>query len=205
MALAMLIARMLINRLLYYCSLEFVAHSCRGKGHYARDCPKKNSRNVNQSILSSSANYGGSNNNDDDDHDDEALVTTSHLSSKQKNSSIIDSGATQHMTYQRECVSDYVECKNPATVNLGDDHVILAHGKGIYHRKTDIDGCEQNIALQNVWYLPELCKNLLSVKAMTNLGALLQLEGPQCKIVQNSKVLGLGEIQGNTLHTENDI
>ena len=168
-------------------------HFCKERGHYARDCPKKNSRNFNHSNLNA-ANYSGS--HDNDDNHDEALITTSHSIDKQRNSWIIDSGATQHMTYQRECLSDYVEFKNPATVSMGDDHVILAHGKGVYRLKAYIDGCEQSIALQNVWYLPELGKNLLSVKAMIDLGALIQFEGQQCKILRNSKVLGIGEVQG---------
>ena len=79
---------------------------------------------------------------------------------------------------------------------MGDDHVILAHRKGLYDLKADIDGCVQSIACQNVWYLLEIGKNLLSVKAMTDLGALIQCEGQKCKIVRNSKVLGIGEVQG---------
>ena len=146
---------------------------------------------MNQFKSPNSANYSEC--NDGNDNHEEALVTTSHSKSifKQKNSWIIDSGATQHMTYQKECLSDYVEFKHPTTVSMGDDHVIFAHGKGTYRLQTDIDGCIQAVALQNVWYLPELGKNLLSVKAMTDLGALIQFEGKQCKIVRSSKVLGI--------------
>ena len=33
---------------------------------------------------------------------------------------VIDSGATQHMTYERDNLSEYVEFKRPCKVNLGD-------------------------------------------------------------------------------------
>ena len=51
---------------------------------------------------------------------------------------IIDSGATQHMTYERENLSKYVEFKRPCKENLGDDRVILAYGKGTYRLTTDV-------------------------------------------------------------------
>eukprot|EP00794_Sanderia_malayensis_P018502 gene18502-20357_t len=99
-----------------------------GKGILCKRLPKEELQKC-ESQVSSSANYSGHNDNDDDDHDNEVIVTMSRLSSKQRNSWIIGSGAIQHMTYQRGCLSDYVEFKNPATVNLGDDHVIIAHKK----------------------------------------------------------------------------
>lgn len=167
-------------------------HLCEEKGYYARDCPKKNSRNFSHS-KSNTANCSGS--HDDNDNHNEALITRSRSRGTQRNSWIIDSGATQHMNYQRECLSDYVEFKNPAAVKMGDDHVILAHGKGICHLKAEFDGCVQSTALQNVWYLPELGRNPLSVKAMTDLGALIQFEGLQCKIVRKSRVLGIGVVK----------
>ena len=175
-------------------SFTGTCHFCKEKGHYARDCPKKNSRNVNQSQSRNSADYSRC--NDYNDNHDEALVTTSPWKSTQNNSWIIDSGATQHMTYQKECLSDYVEFKNLIPVSMGNDHIIFAHGKGTYRLKIDIDGHVQGIALQNVWYLPELGKTLLSVKAMTSVGALIQFEGQQCKIIRNSKLLVIGEVKG---------
>ena len=73
---------------------------------------------------------------------------------------IIHSGATQHMTFQRKNLEDYVEFKEPSVVNLGDNRSILAYGKGAYHVKAVVDGKLQKIALHNVLYLPKLDKNL---------------------------------------------
>ena len=76
---------------------------------------------------------------------------------------IIDSGATQHMTYERDFLADYIEFKKPCTVNLGDNRKILAYGKGTYRITSDLDESTQRIALKDVLYLPDLGKNLLSV------------------------------------------
>ena len=61
---------------------------------------------------------------------------------------IIDSGATQHMTYDGAALSDYVECKHAVEITLGDNRVIYAYGKGIYRLTTDVYGHAQNIALK---------------------------------------------------------
>ena len=56
------------------------------------------------------------------------LLTRKHklLTSDQINDFgwIIDSGATQHMTFNIDSLSDYVEFKEPCTVNLGDNGIM---------------------------------------------------------------------------------
>ena len=109
---------------------------------------------------------------------------------------IIDSGATQHMTFERNTLEDYIEFKQPSVVNLGDNRSIFAYGKGTYHIKAVVNGKLQKIALRDVLYLPELDKNLLSVRAMVKLGAVVSFENDLCKITRNSKLLAVGVIRG---------
>ena len=52
---------------------------------------------------------------------------------------IIDSRATQHMTFEKDCLSEYVEFKQPCVVNLEDNRSILAYGKGNYCIKAVVD------------------------------------------------------------------
>ena len=61
---------------------------------------------------------------------------------------------------------------------------------------TDVNGQSQKISLNNVLYLPEVGKNLLSVRAMTNLGAVIQFESDRCTIQRDCKMLGIGELKG---------
>ncbi|XP_046845591.1 uncharacterized protein LOC124439411 [Xenia sp. Carnegie-2017] len=63
---------------------------------------------------------------------------------------IIDSGATQHMTYDLEGLCNYVEFKQPCLVNLGDNRSILAYGKGTYKVKAILGDGNKNISLQDV-------------------------------------------------------
>ena len=109
---------------------------------------------------------------------------------------IIDSGATQHMTYERDNLSEYVEFKRPCKVNLGDDRVILAYGKGTYRLTTDLNRSSQKIALKNVLYLPELKRNLLSVQAMSKLGATVVFKEDECRISKDSRLIGIGTMHG---------
>ena len=73
---------------------------------------------------------------------------------------------------------------------------ILAHGKGTYHVKAVLNDHVQEIALQEVLYLPELEKNLLSINAMVKRGAAVTFKEDRCEISKNSKIVTEGEIQG---------
>ena len=123
-------------------------------------------------------------------------MTSSLLNVCGKSHWIIDSGATQHMTFEQDALVDYVEFKQPSIVNLGDNRSILAYGKGTYRIKAVVDDHIQNISLRDVLYLPDLDKNLLSVRAMIKLGAVVSFEDDICKVSRNSKLLAVGEIQG---------
>ena len=151
-------------------------HNCQEKGHFARDCPKEKTENESSKTTKSNqtarcAKEQGS----ESLHHDEAL-TSSSLNVCGKSDWIIDSGATQDMTFEKDALVDYVEFKQPSIVNLGDNHLILAYGKGTYRIKAVVDDHIQNISLRDVLYLPDLDKNLLSVRAMIKLGAVVSFE-----------------------------
>ena len=60
--------------------------------------------------------------------EDVALTTSSHpKGSKQW---FIDSGATKHMTYEKDLIKDYIEYSQPTEIFLGDDTAIMALGEG---------------------------------------------------------------------------
>ena len=129
-------------------------------------------------------------------HDDEEALTSSTTNVIGKSEWIIDSGATQHITFMRSNIEYNVEFKESSVVNHGDNRSILAYGKGTYRITTVVDGKLQKIALRDVLYLPELDKNLSSVRAMIKLGAVVSFENDLCKITRNSKPLAVGVIRG---------
>ena len=152
---------------------------------------KKNTENTYQKRKNGSL-YAAK---EDDDlfTEDEALFTSDLV---YNSGWIIDSGATQHMTYEKDQLFNYVEFKQPCTVNLGDDRSILAYGKGTYRIVADLGDRVQNISLRDVLYLPDLEKNLLSVRAMVKWGANVEFVRDECKITRNGKLLAVGEMHG---------
>ena len=111
---------------------------------------------------------------------------------------IIDSGTTQHMTYERNSLSEYVEFNRSCDVNW--ERVILAYGKGTYRLCTDLNESSQKIALKNVLYLPKLKRNLSVQATVRNCTSKLKttvvFEGRECKILKDSRLVGIGAMQG---------
>lgn len=106
-------------------------HFCHEQGHFARDCPKRNFRNSQNVSSGNSRNQKSANSADNEESDeqfnDEALYSAEDT--KAGGSWIIDSGATKHMTFERNSLSSYIEFKTPSPVTLGDNRVIFAYGK----------------------------------------------------------------------------
>ena len=79
----------------------------------------------------------------------------------------IDSGASQHMSHQKDSMEDYVEFATPEKVRLGDNRVIEALGKGSVWVQVKVEENYKRAKLQDVLYVPDLAKNLFSVSAVT--------------------------------------
>ena len=92
-----------------------------------------------------------------------ALVTSCDTDDISECEWYIDSGATNHMTFDLNLLSDVVYNKTPTPVFLGDKSVVLSHAEGKMRLKTAcLDGtC---LALKKVLFVPKLVKNLLSVR-----------------------------------------
>ena len=171
-------------------------HFCHERGHFARDCRKRKAKQnaqKNEKERKGAAHCAENENNENATDHEEALITSNVADMSDW---IIDSGATQHMTFEKNRLTDYIEFKQPCKVNLGDNRTILAYGKGTFSLVADLNGQSQNIGLREVLFLPELEKNLLSVRAMVKLGASVTFEGDMCKITRNSKLLAAGETCG---------
>ena len=79
---------------------------------------------------------------------------------------LVDSGATQHMTYSKEYMMNY-KTISPIDVHLADDGVVQAVGMGdiVMSMKTP-RGTKKGM-LTGVWHIPKLSRNLFSVGRFT--------------------------------------
>ena len=187
-----------------------VYHNCRERSHFAQDCPKRslkskdNSPSLYNSVKGKMSAHcvDAEENQHDPDHilHEEALSTFDQMSG---DGWIIDSEASQHIPFDRDALEDFVEYKSLSVIKLSENRQILAYGKDIYHTVADLGDGTQCTALKDVLFVPNLEKNLLPVRAMTKLGALVEFEGDQCRI-RSSKTLAMGRIEGR-LYTLNII
>ena len=95
---------------------------CQQIGHIVKNCPLNNQKH-NQSNVAEE-------NTGSKQQDGEIALNSTLTNSKQSNQWFIDSGATKHMTFQKELIVDYIKYKQPSKIYLGDNRVINAYGEG---------------------------------------------------------------------------
>ena len=96
----------------------------------------------------------------------------------------VDSGATEHMTDKRQWFTNFQSVEDECwTVIVTDNNVLYVRGIGDIPVKAMINGVETSFRLKNVLYVPQLCRNLISIGRLTeNHVAIVHLCN-QCKII----------------------
>ena len=92
----------------------------------------------------------------------------------------LDSGASKHMTHHRDWFEDitsvhgrHVVCANDATQDI----------TGVGHVPILLDGSGKKQYIRDVWYVPDLKKNLISVSSIAHdQHMLVEFQGSQCRI-----------------------
>jgi hypothetical protein len=80
---------------------------------------------------------------------------------------LIDSGASKHMTDQRDILSCILEKKFSQKVTLGDDYQYPIKGVGESNYKLNLGN---SMKMKDVLYVPGLTKNLLSISTLEKKG-----------------------------------
>ena len=89
---------------------------------------------------------------------------------------IIDSGASCHMTWEKELFFEYRELSG-STVKVGDGRTVEAMGEGTVRLSVyRDDGKLHTLSMVNVLHVPELSCNLMSVRQITDRGFLIQFK-----------------------------
>ena len=104
------------------------------------------------------------------------------------------------MMYDRSLFSTYCELKNPIPVKLGNGNTVDAIGIGTVDVVTLHDHNFNEFSLQNVYHVPDLTNNFVSVSAMTRVGnviAIFDNSGVKIQDKQTLETLGYGILSHN--------
>ena len=109
--------------------------------------------------------------------EEELFVVSCFATARSTESWLIDSGCTNHMTYDQELFKDLDATYN-TNVRIGNGEKIAVKGKGTIV----IEGCTGLKLIPDVLYVPEINQNLLSVGQLLVKGYKVLFEDKSCMI-----------------------
>ena len=173
-------------------------YKCGKEGHIKRDCPtwknkpKKKIHKAKHMMCE-----------DEEDSSESAFVIRDTNSDRpQQGEWLIDSGASKHMTCDKEKIQEYQEFTKSQSVKLGDGRVVDALGIGNVKLKMTFKLSDvKNVTMYDVLYVPKLSGNLFSVGAATKRGNTVQFRKSRCYIRGKSGTLqGMGTQRADGLY-----
>ena len=128
----------------------------------------------------------------DDGYDDviqaflvEALTAGIHTKQKSNNTWYFDSGATHHMTNNRQSIKNYNLLPVPILVMFDNDGRLNALGKGDVNLFLEDN---QVLIVDKVYFVPGITKNLLSVCQATKNGTSIKFEETYAQIKHKTRM-----------------
>lgn len=138
----------------------------------------------------------------EDSYEGAFVVNESCKSDAQQEEWLIESGASKHMTWNKESLQNYQEFSEPQTVKLGDGRVVEALGLGNITMKMSFrvsDG--KDVTMYDVLYVPKLSMNLFSVGAAAKKGNTVKFKRTHCYIRgKNGALHGMGTQRSDGLY-----
>ena len=151
-------------------------HYCQREGHWKAKCLKKKADEAGNRFK----NEGGHT----------AIIATTRMTKRKASDDwVIDSGASQHLSAQRERFINYEEI-SPLKIQIGDGSEIEAQGMGDITIQTETG----HITLRDVLYVPTININLKSVAKVVDRGHHLLFTAAGCQIQSaEGKIDGIRE------------
>lgn len=105
----------------------------------------------------------------------------------------IDSGCTDHLISDKSFFSDFMYLKNPINIAVAkNNNFMIATGVGNINMYSNVYGKEVKCTVKNVFYVPSLRRNLLSVKRLEMAGIRVVFADGQVCLYNNKILIGLG-------------
>ena len=165
-------------------------HTCHQKGHFSRECPSKRKDNVagngNGYVAQASGNMSNVS------PPEFALET----GGDEDESWWIDSGASQHMSSNKNEFSNYKQFTTPLEIKLADNSVLFSYGKGDVYLTLYNNGEKFEIVLNDVLFVPQIRNKLLSLPVVIQKGAEVKFVRNSVVFVMNDKSYDVGHKHG---------
>ncbi|GJX46764.1 retrotransposon protein, putative, ty1-copia subclass [Tanacetum coccineum] len=160
---------------------------CYSEDHLKKDCPKRNKKKSTGFVKKNTGQGSGMHSEGYDNGDLLMAVSEERFLEW-----IMDSGGSFHMTPRRDFLFDFKEF-NGGTVLLGDNRACAIMGIGKVRVQMK-DG--SSFVLENVRYIPELKRNLISLGTLDREGYTVKLQNGRVKVWHKR----LGHISEAGLH-----
>ncbi|GJR86957.1 retrovirus-related pol polyprotein from transposon TNT 1-94 [Tanacetum coccineum] len=165
---------------------------CYSEDHLKKDCQKRNKKKS-TGFVKKNAGQGSGMHSEGYENGDLLMAVIEERFLEW----IIDSGGSFHMTPRRDFLFDFKEF-NGGTVLLGDNTACAIKGTGKVGVQMK-DG--SSFVLENVRYIPELKRNLLSLDTLDREGYTMKLQNGRVKVIKGSLMVLSGTIKGNCVYS----
>ncbi|GFQ75380.1 retrovirus-related Pol polyprotein from transposon TNT 1-94 [Trichonephila clavata] len=145
---------------------ERKCYVCRKPGHLAKDCWKKGSKPKVEG---------------------DAFVCTVE-GVPESEVWITDSGASAHMTKHKNYFVDFTKFVSPKPVYVGNSDAIVAYGHGTVNIEIKVNSKWEKHHLTEVWYVPDISKNLFSISQTLKRGFKFQASKDECSLLRDGRV-----------------
>ncbi|GFQ85012.1 retrovirus-related Pol polyprotein from transposon TNT 1-94 [Trichonephila clavata] len=145
---------------------ERKCYVCRKPGHLAKDCWKKGSKPKVEG---------------------DAFVCTVE-GVPESEVWIADSGASAHMTKHKNYFVDFTKFVSPKPVYVGNSDAIMAYGHGTVNIEIKVNSKWEKHHLTEVWYVPDISKNLFSISQTLKRGFKFQASKDECSLLRDDRV-----------------
>lgn len=160
---------------------------CGSNDHWKKDC--KEAKKSSKETKSTSS-------KDEKEPDSKVFFSNVNVCTSASDIWYSDSGATDHMSKNREWFRDFVEFSKPKVITLGNGSAIHALGRG------SIDILSYNgtkwieKTLANALYVPKLCANLFSESRALDNGHEIHSRQSELHVLDGDNIVAVGARRG---------